>query len=184
MGARDDEARDDEPLAELRLERHRDLVGRHRETWGRRILTAVFAAFILLAAANVFGQRPSSARAAGPAATLEVSTPATLRGGLIFQTRVDITAHRGIASPTVMLSGGWFDGMTLNSVQPGPAKQARAGQGATFGYPPLAAGRTMTVWFEWSVNPTNLAWQRPTLAEISDGPTTLVAQRSTVTVFP
>jgi len=46
VGARDDEARDDEPLAELRLERHRDLVGRHRETWARRILTAVF--FFLL----------------------------------------------------------------------------------------------------------------------------------------
>src|SRR5205823_8148795 len=119
-----------------------------------------------------------------PAATLTFSTPAHLRGGLIFQTRVDIAAHRDIAAPTVMLSGGWFDGMTLNSVQPGPAKQASAGQGATFGYPPLAAGRTMTVWFEWSVNPTNLAWQRPIVTEITDGGRALVAQRSTVTVFP
>ena len=107
-----------------------------------------------------------------------------LRNGLIFQTRVDITAQRDIAAPTVALSGGWFDGMTLNSVQPAPAKQASAGQGATFAYLPLAAGRTMTVWFEWSVNPTNLAWRRPTVTEIADGGQKLVAQRSTVTVFP
>jgi hypothetical protein len=175
-----------EPLTELSLARHRDLEGRHW-VWApraRQLITALLVLFVVLAAGNAFGQRPSSHTSVSPAATLRVSTPAHLRGGLIFQTRVDITAHRDIAIPTVMLSGGWFDGMTLNSVQPGPAKQASAGQGATFSYPPLAAGRTMTVWFEWSVNPTNLAWQRPTLTDISDGGTTLVAQRSTVTVFP
>jgi len=119
VGARDDEARDDEPLAELRLERHRDLVGRNRETWGRRILTAVFAAFILLAAANVFGQRPSSARASGPAATLAVSTPATVRGGLIFQTRIDVTASSAISHPTLIL-GGVDPLVRVTQVLPGP----------------------------------------------------------------
>ena len=175
-----------EPLTELSLARHRDLEGRHW-VWAprvRQVITGLLVLFVVLAAGNAFGQRPSSHTSVSPAATLTVSTPAHLRGGLIFQTRVDVTAHTDIAAPTVTLSGGWFDGMTLNSVQPGPAKQASAGQGVTFSYPPLAAGRTMTVWFEWSVNPTNLAWQRPTATEITDGGRTLVAQRSTVTVFP
>jgi hypothetical protein len=175
-----------EPLTELSLARHRDLEGRHW-VWAprvRQVITGLLVLFVVLAAANAFGQRPSSHTSVSPAATLTVSTPAHLRGGLIFQTRVDVAAHRDIAAPTVMLSGGWFDGMTLNSVQPGPDKQASAGQGVTFGYPPLAAGRTMTVWFEWSVNPTNLAWRRPTVTEITDGGSTLVAERSTVTVFP
>jgi hypothetical protein len=175
-----------EPLTELSLARNRDLEGRHW-AWAsrsRRVITGLLVLFVVLAAGNAFGQRPSSHTSVSPAATLTVSTPAHLRGGLIFQTRVDITAHRDIATPTVTLSGGWFDGMTLNSVQPGPAKQASAGQGATFTYPPLAAGRTMTVWFEWSVNPTNLAWRRPAVTDITDGSRTLVAQHSTVTVFP
>jgi hypothetical protein len=148
------------------------------------VITGLLVLFVVLAAGNAFGQRPSSHTSVSPGATLTVRTPAHLRGGLIFQTRVDITAHRNIATPTVTLSGGWFDGMTLNSVQPGPAKQASAGQGAAFTYPPLAAGRTMTVWFEWSVNPTNLAWRRPAVTDVTDGSRTLVAQHSTVTVFP
>jgi hypothetical protein len=175
-----------EPLTELSLARHRDLEGRHW-VWAsrsRRVITALLVLFVVLAAGNAFGQRPSSHTSVSPAATLTVSTPAHLRGGLIFQTRVDVTAHQNIAAPTVALSGGWFDGLTLNSVQPGPAKQVSAGQGATFTYPPLAAGRTMTVWFEWSVNPTNLAWERPTVTQLTDGGRTLVAQHSTVTVFP
>ena len=184
MGARDDEAHDDEPLAELRLERHRDLVGRHRETWARRILTAVFVAFILLAAANVFGQRPSSARAAGPAATLEVSTSATVRGGLIFQTRIDVTAANAIAHPTLVLGGGWFDGMTLNSLQPGPSDQEARGTAVTLAYPPLRRGERMTVWLEWSANPTNLAWNRPEQVVLADGTSPLVSVTRHVTVFP
>jgi hypothetical protein len=184
VSARDDEARDDEPLAELRLERHRDLVGRHRETWARRILTAAFAAFILLAAANVFGQRPSSVQVAGPAATLEVSTPATVRGGLIFQTRIDVTATDAIAHPTLVLGGGWFDGMTLNSVQPGPADQVARATAVTLTYPRLGRRARMTVWLEWSANPTNLAWNRPEQVVLADGASPLVSVTRHVTVFP
>jgi hypothetical protein len=176
--------RRDEPLAELRLDRHRDLQGRHRELWMRRVVTAAFAAFILLAAANVFGQRPSSARAAGPAATLEVSTPATLRGGLIFQTRIDVTATNAISHPTLVLGGGWFDGMTLNSIQPGPADQATRGGGVTLAYPPLGRGARMTVWLEWSANPTNLAWNRAEQIVLADGASPLVSVTRHVTVFP
>jgi hypothetical protein len=184
VGARDDEARDDEPLAELRLERHRDLVGRNRETWGRRILTTVFVAFILLAAANVFGQRPSGARASGPAATLAVSTPATVRGGLIFQTRIDVTTTEAISHPTLILGGGWFDGMTLNSIQPGPADQEARGAAVTLTYPALGRGARMTVWLEWSANPTNLAWNRPEQVVLTDGTSPLVTMTRHVTVFP
>ena len=178
------EAGTDEPLAELRIDRHRDLQGRHREYWGRRAVTGVLVVFVLLAAANVFGQRPSSADASGSQATLAVSTPSTLRGGLIFQTRIDIEARRAIAHPTLVLGGGWFDSMTLNSVQPGPAAQAARGDGVTLSYPALGAGGRMTVWLEWSANPTNLAWHRPETVSLTDGSSVLVSVTRHVTVFP
>jgi hypothetical protein len=97
-----------EPLTELSLARNRDLEGRHW-AWAsrsRRVITGLLVLFVVLAAGNAFGQRPSSHTSVSPGATLTVRTPAHLRGGLIFQTRVDITAHRNIATPTVTLSGG------------------------------------------------------------------------------
>jgi len=172
----------DEPLAELELARHRDLVGRH-EHWGRRVVTAVLVVFVLLAAANQFGQQPSTSRVAATSASMTVSTPSRLRQGLVFQTRVDLTATRTLARPSLTLSGGWFDGVTLNSVQPSPASQASAGSGVVFTFPRLSAGRRMSVWFEWSVNPTTVAWQRAERITLADHAPVLTLHRS-VTIFP
>ncbi len=173
----------DEPLAELELARHRDLVGR-REHWGRRAVTAVLVVFVLLAAANQFGQQPSTSRAATANASMTVSTPSRLREGLIFQTRVDLTAGRTLARPSLTLSGGWFDGVTLNSVQPSPMSQASAGPGVVFTFPTLPAGRRMTVWFEWSVNPPTVAWQRGVQITLAARATPLLTLHRSVTIFP
>ena len=78
----------------------------------------------------------------------------------------------------------WFDGMTLNSYQPPAVAQASRGSAVTFVFPPLRAGGHMTVWLEWSVNPTNLAWQRPESLVLDDGPTRLLGVHPDVTVFP
>ena len=150
----------------------------------RLVTTAVFVAFVLMGALNVFGQQPSTSVVAGRVATMRVSTPARLRLGLVFQTRVDISAAARIASPTVVLSPAWFDGMTLNSVYPTPTAQTGRSGGVSFSFPPLAAGRELTVWFEWSVNPTNVAWRRPELIQLSDGARRLLDIHRSVTVFP
>ena len=180
-------ARGPEPLDELSLERHRDLAGT-QWVWGPRLRIAIVAVLCLFVAAallNQFGQRPEEVSVTGPAATLDVSTPHHLRGGLVFQTRIDVVARRPIAKPTIALAGGWFDGITLNSVQPGPSAQAGTGSGgATFAYPSLPAGRTLTVWLEWSVNPTTIAWRRDEPVVVADGTTALVRGSQTVTVMP
>lgn len=175
-----------EPLEQLSLARHRDLEGRHWAVavWLRRVVTVILFVFVALAAVGLFGQQPTTHESSSSLADLRVSTPSRLRGGLIFQTRVDLTARQTLAHPTVVLSGGWFDGMTLNSVQPAPADQTPAGAGSTFAYPELPAGRTLTVWFEWSANPTNLTWRRPLALAVADGARTLLTQTSTVTVLP
>jgi len=174
------------PPIGLSLQRHRDLEGRLWR-WSDRVrqgITLLLVVFVALALLNVFGQRTTTSSATSPAATLRVETPSALRGGLIFQTRVDVVAARDIARPVITLSGGWFDGITLNSVQPGPASQTSGHGGATFQYAPLRAGQTLTIWFEWSTNPTMVEWRRPRTVTVSDGGTPLVVQKSTVTVFP
>jgi hypothetical protein len=168
----------------LELPRHRDYAGRRGVRVFRLATTAVFAAFVLLGVLNVFGQQPSTSVVAGRVATMRVSTPSRLRLGLVFQTRVDISAAVRIASPTLTLSPAWFDGVTLNSVYPSPASQTGRSGGVSFAFPPLAAGHELTVWLEWSVNPTNVAWRRPELLQLSDGSRRLLDVHRSVTVFP
>ncbi|HEY2788222.1 MAG TPA: hypothetical protein VGI72_02140 [Gaiellales bacterium] len=175
---------DDEPLAELRLQRHRDLVGRRFGPLVVRGIVATLTLFAVLAALNVFGQRPATSQADERGVRLVVSTPARVRGGLIFQTRIDVHTSRRIAKPTLVLGGGWFDGMTLNSYQPPATAQTPRGSAVTFTYPPLHERGHMTVWLEWSVNPTNLAWSRPESIALDDGATRLVDLTRTITVFP
>jgi hypothetical protein len=168
----------------LGLERHRDYVGRERYRWAQRAVVALLAVFVLLAALNVFGQAPQSLAASSPAASMTVSTPSRLRLGLVFQTRVDITARRTIDRPTLVLGPGWLDGMTLNSVEPSPGSQTASNGSVSFAYPKMTAGRRMTVWLEWSVNPTNVAWRRPAAIALADGNRQLLVLHPTVTVFP
>ena len=175
---------DDEPLAELRLQRHRDLAGRQFGPLVVRGIVVVLTLFVVLAAFNGFGQQPATSQATDQGVHLQVSTPPRVRGGLIFQTRVDVRTARRIARPTLVLGGAWFDGMTLNSYQPPATAQTPRGSAVTFTYPPLPGGGHMTVWLEWSVNPTNLAWSRPESIVLDDGATRLVSLTPTITVFP
>jgi hypothetical protein len=177
----------EEPLQELSLARHRDLQGRRwgLGIWVHRSVVAVLVVFVALAASNQFGQQPEAHEAVTAAAGLRVSTPERLRGGLIYQTRIDVIARQPIAHPTITLGAGWFDGMTLNSVQPGPEAQAGAAGGAvSFTYPALQAGQSLSVYLEWSANPTTVAWQRDLPVIVADGSRTLVSQSSSLTVFP
>jgi hypothetical protein len=84
----------------LTVERNRDLTGRRRHPWYRRVLLGCVAVLPVLALLNVFGQRPTVTLARASAADLEVTAPARLRSGLIFQVRVEVIAHRDISMPS------------------------------------------------------------------------------------
>ncbi len=82
----------------LTLERNRDLRGRAGHMWYRRALLGVVGVFPVLALLGVFGQRPTVTSAHTLNADLQVTAPARLRSGLIFQVRVEVTAHRDMPS--------------------------------------------------------------------------------------
>src|SRR5437764_14259762 len=54
------------------LKRDRDLEGRQADVWIRRALFFLLPVVTVLALLNLFGQRPKSTTAAGPAAKLDV----------------------------------------------------------------------------------------------------------------
>src|SRR4051812_10752327 len=88
------------------LNRHRDLEGRSNHPWIRRGLLALVGAVLLLALANVFGQRPSTSRAAAPAAVLSVYSPSRVRGGLLYTARFHVTARDELQNATLVLDPG------------------------------------------------------------------------------
>jgi hypothetical protein len=79
----------------LTLKRHRDLVGRERRPWSRRLGVCLLLAIPVAGLVGVFGQEAVTSVAASPAARLRVEAADRLRGGLLGQ---DSRASR---APTV-----------------------------------------------------------------------------------
>ncbi|HEX3330899.1 MAG TPA: hypothetical protein VHS27_13330 [Gaiellales bacterium] len=155
-----------------------------RATWVRRVLLALPSLLVILGLANVFGQQASESEASSPAADLRVDAPAHLRGGLMFQVRVQVLAHRRISHPMLLFSHAWFESITLNSVNPQPAAGSSVGDRPAFEFSPVAAGHRATYWFEFQVNPTNVGWRRPENLTLADGNTTLTSVQRTLTIYP
>ncbi len=160
-----------------------DLQGRGRHTLYRRLALAALAAIVIAALLGVFGQETTTTVAAGRRAVLTVEAPAHLRGGLLFQARFEIHAKRRLAHPRLVLSPGWLESMTENSVSPAPVSEDSSPAGLAMAFEEVPAGRTLIVWSEWQVNPTNVG-RRSEDATLFDGSTRIASAERTLTVLP
>jgi hypothetical protein len=169
----------------MTLDRSRDLElsGRGQHPLYRRLGLGVLGLIVLLALFDAFGQESTTTVASGPAGTLSVESPPRLRGGLYFQTRIEVEARRPLAHPKLVLSPGWLEATTLNTVAPSPESESSSAEGLALNYSPLSAGETMTVWLNWQVNPTNVGSHDEDL-ELRDGAAPVAAVHRTLTVFP
>ncbi|MDQ8044110.1 MAG: hypothetical protein AAGC46_04110 [Solirubrobacteraceae bacterium] len=147
------------------LERVRDLSGRGAHVWYRRVLLTLMLAFVVAALLGAFGQISHSNTASGPAGTITVHAPHTVRGGLLFPARVTIRAAQKLVSPQIVLGGGWAKGMQLNTIEPSPASETTrpSSTGSTddlaFTYPTLQAGDSLTLYLQVQVDPTTIGHQ-------------------------
>jgi hypothetical protein len=171
------------PPGTLTLRRNRDLAGRDRHPVYRRALLALIAVLPVLALLNVFGQDPSTSAATSPAASLSVTAPAELRGGLIFQVRVEVVAHSDIAKPQIAMSPGWWQEMSVNSIEPQPSTENSNNGSVVLSYDRLQSGQSLVVWLYFQVNPTNVGSRDEDIA-LYDGKTQLARIERSVTVFP
>ena len=166
----------------ISLEAHRD----HEhpvERYARWLFVTVVLGIAIAALFDVFGQGPSTKGVSAGAATLRVEAPGALRGGLLFQGLYEVDAARALRRPTLVLDEGWFDGITLNTVQPEPADVRSEDRGLALEFAPLAAGRTLTVYLEFQVNPTTVG-RRSQDVELRDGDTSIATLDKNVTIFP
>lgn len=167
----------------LSADRHRNLAGRGHHPWYRRSLLGAVAVLPVLALLDVFGQKPVTSYARGPAATLTVDAPEHLRGGLIYQARFEVRALNPIHQAQLVLDRGWWEGMSVNSIEPNPSSESTLNGEVRLSYGSLGPGKTLVVWIYYQTNPTNVG-HRSQDAELEDGGTLLAGVRRRVTIFP
>lgn len=165
------------------LRRNRDLHSvafKRRFRWG---VLAVIGAFLLLGLFDVFGQRPTTQWLDTPAAKLEVYAPAHLRGGLLYEARFTITAHRDLKSAALAFSPGWNEGMQQNTIEPNPLGYGSRDGDLLLTLGHVAAGHVYRLFMEFQVNATNVGRRRADVT-LYDGATKIGTIHRTVTVFP
>ena len=163
--------------------------GRHRDPSGlaelvaRRVLMALLAALALAALLGAFGQSPQGSSAAAERATLEVSAPERLRGGLFFQGRFTVRAHGAIENATLVLGRGWRENMHINTIEPAPTEEASRGDDLMLSFGPLADGDELVLYMQFQVNPTNVGRRSADVA-LYDGDELLARVDRTLTIYP
>jgi len=165
------------------LRRHRDLAGRAFEPWVRRILVLLLLAVPIAALANVFGQKPETTAASAPAARLELFAPPALRGGLLYESRFRVYARRDLRKAILVLSPGWLEGFTLNTIEPSPVGQASADGRLVLTLGHIPAGSSYRLYLQFQVNPTTVG-RRSQNVKLLDGTRTVAVIRRSIVVYP
>ena len=161
----------------------REPTGITRGLWVRRAILTVLGVLVLLALLNRFGQHPAKSSARSPAATMRLTGPNTVRGGLFFQSRLDISAAQAIDHPRIVLDEGWLEGMQVNSIEPAPVGEtARKGR-VVLSYDSMKPGDLLRVWFQFEVNPTNVG-HRSYAVELDDAEQPVARVAPTITALP
>ncbi len=167
---------------QLSIEVARDREGR-RDVVARRICLGALIVVLGLGLFNLFGQHPSTSIAEADAATLEVYAPERVRGGLFYEARFRVDARREVKEATLVLDPGWAEGITINTVEPGPIGEASRDGKLAFELGRIPAGQKHVFFLQLQVNPTNVG-HRPQDVRLYDGEELLAKLDRTITVFP
>lgn len=166
----------------LDLARHRDYKGT-RELVARRVVMALLAALALAALFEAFGQSARTSSAAAERATLEVSAPPRLRGGLFFQGRFTVRAQAAIENATLVFGPGWMENVHINTIEPAPTEEGSRDGDLALSFGRLEPGDELVLYMQFQVNPTNVG-HRPADVALYDGDELIARVDHTVTVFP
>jgi hypothetical protein len=171
--------------ADAALGPYRSLSRRRRvlEPWFRRCLLVLLVALVGAALLDVFGQRPVTSHARSAAAELSVQAPVSLRGGLIYQARFTVTAHRALRKPTLVLGSGWFESMSVNSTVPDAVSSVSRNGSVHLTYPRMQGGDSLTVWIYFQVNPTTTGTRRQSV-ELDDAGVRLQRIERSARIWP
>jgi hypothetical protein len=166
----------------ISLEAHRDH-DHPVERGARWVVLALLTALAVLALANVFGQHHVDLVARSDAATLRVSAPGALRSGLLYQGKFEIEARERLDRPTLVLARGWWDAMSVNSIEPEPTASSSRDGIISLEFDPVGPGQSLTVYLYLQTNPTTTG-RRDQSIELRDGARTIASIDRSINVFP
>jgi hypothetical protein len=166
----------------LTLRRNRDEATRV-ELWVRRVLLSLLALFLLAGLLNLFGQRPDTSTAATPTASLKLYAPSRVRGGLYFQARFTVDAHKDLKNAILVLDPGWLEGMTMNTIEPSPVGEGSRDGKLVLELGHVRKGSSYILFIQLQVNPTNVGRRSQDVALYDDN-TLLATIDRTITIFP
>jgi hypothetical protein len=112
-----------------------------------------------------------------------VSAPSTVRGGLFFQTTIEITAEAPVEHPRLVLDEGWLEGMQVNSIEPAADSESSRDGRLVLSYGALERGDRLKVWMQFQVDPTQ-AGRRSRGVELDDGTQRLARVDRELMVLP
>jgi hypothetical protein len=166
----------------LTLKRNRDLEGR-RDVLVRRIGVAILLVLLALALLNLFGQRPGTTTAETEAAKLSVYAPSRVRSGLIYEARITVDAVRELKRAALVFDTGWTEGLTINTIEPGPIGEASRDGHLALELGHVPAGQRYVLYLQLQVNPTNVG-HRSQDVQLLDGDAVVTTVERSITVFP
>jgi len=152
-------------------------------TWARRAAIAVFAVYAVAALFDAVGQSPTTTTAVGSSASMRVNAPERLRGGLLFQTRIDVRANSAVELPRLVFAPDVFEGMQVSSIEPQPMSESSRNGQVELSYPQIAAGERLRVWLQFQVVPSYPGARRYRI-ELDNGKTLLAVVNRSLRVLP
>jgi len=167
----------------LTLKTNRDRGNWWQSPWLRRVLLLVPATLVVLALANVFGQRPTATTANTASASLTVTAPAHARSGLIYAARFRVVARRQLRKASLVLDQGWADGYTVNGQAPQPLTQGSTDGRLNYGLGHIPAGHQVVFWISLQVNPTTVGHHSQTV-RLYDGSSLIATVRRSIFIYP
>jgi hypothetical protein len=167
---------------QLTLRRNRDREGKRELPW-RRAGVVLVVTFLAAGLLNLFGQRPKTSVAGVEQASLKVYAPEHVRAGLYYEARFTIHALQELKDASLVLSSGWLEGITLNTVEPSPVGESSRDGSPAFQLGHIPAGDKYILFLHFQVNPTNVG-RREQNVELYDGERRLLTIRRDITVFP
>jgi hypothetical protein len=165
------------------LKRMRDMEGRGWHRWVRRALFGLVTLFVVAGLFNAFGQRPSTATASSAQASLKVYAPTRVRSGLLWQARFTVRANEDLKDAQLVLSQGWLESNTINSIEPAPLGEASRNGSLSLDLGHVPRGERHELYVELQTNPTNVG-RRSADVQLQDGDRVLLTIHRTLTIFP
>ena len=114
---------------------------------------------------------------------MTLKAPESVRGGVFFQSRVDVPCAGADRAPAAGVRRGWLEGMQVNSIEPAAESESSRDGRLVLSYGALEPGDLLRVWLQFEVNPTNVG-TRSYGIELDDEDRPLVRLPRSITVLP